>query len=266
MGLSKALRTAQNFLPNGRDGREALARMVRRLGRQLHDPDFAAVGLFPPRQLLLDVGANYGQSVTSMRLVQPEARIISYEPNIELAEKISDLFRLDADIKVQPFGLSDTSGTFDLFVPYYRNFPYPGLASLNEEDARSWLSSENLYFFRARNVCVKRIRCWITTLDSQNLAPYFIKIDVQGVEYDMLQGSRETLSRHEPILLIESPGRDPRIPAFLDSLGYREFEFLKGRFVQRKSEGTNGFFITKCRQVELEAYRPNAFTQRPYAV
>src|SRR5690349_7732687 len=83
MELQKALRTAQHYLPGGRDRREAITRLWRRLGRKPHEPDFGALRFFPPGQLLLDVGANYGQSAASMRLVQPEAKIICYEPNIE---------------------------------------------------------------------------------------------------------------------------------------------------------------------------------------
>ena len=160
---------------------------------------------------------------------------------------------------MQPFGLSDIAGTFDLFVPYYGNFPYPGLASLSEEEARSWLSAETLYFFRSRNVHVRRIRCRLETLDSQALNPYFMKIDVQGAEFDMLRGSLGTLERHQPILLIESPGRDPRITFLLDSLGYQEFEFTDGRFLRQKSLGMNGFFMTSRRQAELSASTPGLF-------
>jgi FkbM family methyltransferase len=259
MRIQKALRTAQHFLPGGRDGREVVSRVIRRLGRKLHEPDFAALRLFPSGQLFLDVGANYGQTAASMRLLHPEARIVSYEPNTELAAKISELFRSDAKVAVKPIGLSDTAGQFDLYVPYYGNFPYPGLASLSEHEARSWLSSETLYFFRPENVHIKKIQCRIGTLDEQQLAPYFIKIDVQGAEFEMLQGGATTLRHHHPILLIESPGRDPRIAAFLASLGYQEFEFVDGRFLQRISRGTNSFFLTADRQAELRARHTDVF-------
>ncbi len=259
MGIQKALRTVQHYLPGGRDGREAVSRTIRRLGRKLHEPDFAALRFFPPGQLLLDVGANYGQSAASMRLLQPEARIISYEPNIELADKIARLFRQDQGITVEPIGLSDTVGEFDLYIPYYGKFPYPGLASLSEREARSWLSAETLYLFRQDNVNIKRIQCRIGTLDSQAVAPYFIKIDVQGAEFEMLQGSLETLRRNHPVLLIESPGREPRIGALLASLGFEEFEFSNEHFHKRESRGTNSFFLTADRQTELNRRHPGLF-------
>ncbi|HQT79182.1 MAG: hypothetical protein B7Z80_17055 [Rhodospirillales bacterium 20-64-7] len=262
MIFQKTLRTLQHYLPGGRNGREALSRIVRRVRGIVHDPDLAALRLFPPDWLLLDVGANYGQSASSMRLAQPRARIISYEPNTELAARITALFHNDPAIEVRPFGLSDRAGLFTLYIPYYGNFAYPGLASLNEDEARSWLSPETLFFFKASRVRITPIQCRVITLDSEQLAPSFIKIDVQGAEYEMLQGSRQTLQRHQPVLLIESPGRDERIGRLLESLGYREFAYEGDRFLQKKSEGTNSFFLTDAKQAMLDALHPGLFVNR----
>jgi hypothetical protein len=69
--IQKVLRTAQNYLPGGRDWRETITRHMRRLRRAPHDPDLAALRYFPCGRLLLDVGGNYGQSIDSMLLMQP---------------------------------------------------------------------------------------------------------------------------------------------------------------------------------------------------
>lgn len=214
---------------------------------------------FPPNQLMLDVGANYGQSITSMLLMRPDASVIAYEPNADLANKVNRLFAADHRVTVHAFGLSDTSGLCNLFVPSYADYPYPGLASLQEEDARSWLSADALYVFRQHKVHVARLKCEVQTLDAQKLNPYFIKIDVQGTEFNVLAGGRNTLVRCEPILMIESPGRDHRIGHLLSPLGYVEFGFEQGRLVQRQSSDMNSFFITEARQAEILACHPDLF-------
>jgi FkbM family methyltransferase len=263
MTIQKALRTVQNYVPAGRDLREALSRQYRRVrGRvrgQPHEPDFAALRYFPPDQLLLDVGANYGQSIDSMLLMQPASTIISFEPNVELATQITTLFHADPRVTVRPVGLSDMPGSFDLYVPSYRGFPYPGLASLKEMEAQNWLSPETLYLFRSKHLIIHRIQCSVETLDSQQLSPYFIKIDVQGLEYNVLCGAQETLAQYQPILLLENPGRDTRIADLLRPLGYLEFEFAGGRFLTQISHSTNSFFMTTRRQTDLAEQNPGLF-------
>lgn len=41
------------------------------------------------------------------------------------------------------------------------------------------------------------------TLDSLNLAPNIIKIDAQGYDYFVIEGSRETILKHKPIIIFE---------------------------------------------------------------
>ena len=41
------------------------------------------------------------------------------------------------------------------------------------------------------------------TIDSLNVAPSFIKIDVEGMEFDVLKGAKRTILEHKPIVLIE---------------------------------------------------------------
>ena len=256
--IQKALRTAQHYLPGGRDRREAISRSIQRLHGRPHEPDYAALRHFPRGKLLLDVGCNYGQSIGSMLLMQPEATIVSFEPNAELAAKVGKLFRADPRVTVRPYGLSDAAGVFDLFVPYYGNFAYPGLASVIEDTARSWLSSETLFFFRSSNVHTRRISCRLETLDSQNLEPYFIKIDVQGAEYSVLRGGQATLSQSKPILLVETGG-DQRICSLLGGLGYSEYEFIRGKFIQQQSKGVNSFFMTDAHRDELMSCNSDLF-------
>lgn len=68
----------------------------------------------------------------------------------------------------------------------------------------------------------------VVTLDSLDLAPDVIKIDVEGAEYDILVGGEQTLLRHDPALLIEVHVRKIRhflhkerhVRKYLQSLGY----------------------------------------------
>jgi FkbM family methyltransferase len=56
----------------------------------------------------------------------------------------------------------------------------------------------------------------VITLDSLGLEPDFIKIDVEGLEYDVLRGGEQTVRENRPVVMIEENGLNRRygIPDF----------------------------------------------------
>lgn len=69
----------------------------------------------------------------------------------------------------------------------------------------------------------------VATLDSLDLAPDYIKIDVQGFEADVLRGAEQTIRKHKPTIICEAGGQvdtlsgvDPTVALrVLESYGYR---------------------------------------------
>lgn len=70
-------------------------------------------------------------------------------------------------------------------------------------------------------ICTETV--YIDTLDSYQIDDIgFVKIDVEGSEFDVISGGLETLSRSGwPKILFESNVKDERLWALLISLGYR---------------------------------------------
>lgn len=50
----------------------------------------------------------------------------------------------------------------------------------------------------------------VITLDSLNLAPDFIKLDVEGWEYFALLGGEQTIRTHRPVVMLEEKGHELR--------------------------------------------------------
>jgi FkbM family methyltransferase len=233
----------QSDFPFLLDAKFAVRRSVSKALRRPHDADFRALALFPDIDgaLYLDVGANRGQSTEAMLMFSRRSCIWSFEPNPLLSEKLKRQFRHENRVVVKDFGLGDRVGAFRLFVPYYKNWMYDGLASLKREHAADWLR-DRVYWYQERRLTIQEIECRIARLDDLALAPFFIKLDVQGFELEALTGGETTLRRHEPILLIESPDDETR--AFLDGLGYSPYRYEAGRLKPGALGHTNTFFMT----------------------
>ena len=247
--FAKSLRTFQSYLPWILPAKQEFYYRYRRLLATPHEDDFAALKLLDSNApgVCVDVGANHGQSIESMRLFRPTAEIVAFEPNPNLAGELSRRYGRDPRVEIRPRGLGDAIGEFSLIVPSYRGFVYDGLASLDRGEAMNWINASRVYFFDPSKVKAIELKCRVSTLDLENLQPAFMKIDVQGFEYNVLAGGAKTLAAHEPIVLIENYNGDPRSVELMTGLGYREYVYRDAALVPGRSDGSNSFLITSKR-------------------
>ena len=242
--MKKLIRTIQSEVPFAKSAKDAWRFWSLRLSRRPHEEDFRALSMLPDG-CCVDVGANQGQSIESIRLFKPNAQVIAFEANPRLATKLTERYRGQKSIQINEFGLSDTCGNFTLYIPFYNNFEYDALASMERDHAASWIGTETVYNFRPHKLRVEEVECRTKTLDSFNLEPVFVKIDVEGLEYVVLQGAKETLVKHNPVVLLEYSEFDARAKHFLQSIGYAEYAYDRSGFQKGQSgrDKPNSFFI-----------------------
>jgi FkbM family methyltransferase len=247
--VRKSLRTLQSHLPGIVDAKNLFYLHARRFLKRPHEPDFSILRNFPAgsQECFIDVGANHGQSIESILLYNKNAPIVSFEPNPDLTARLRKRYRHMPNIDIRDYGLADRESNFDLYVPSYRGYVYDGLASFDYEAASSWLNSERMFFFNAKRLSVEKLTCSAQTLDSQKLTPVFIKIDVQGYEYQVLKGGIHTLQKSGPVILLENPAQDHRILDLLMSLDYEEYYCRDGILHKGSGPDGNSLFITRSK-------------------
>jgi FkbM family methyltransferase len=241
--MKTLLRTAQTYLPWAPDAKYLLQRSVRRALRRPHDADFRALASMGmgARPVVLDVGANRGQSIDAVLLAYPGAAITAFEPNPRLARQLDRRYAGRRNVDVRSFGLGAVAGDFELHFPVYRGYAFDGLASLDRESARDWLNPDRIVRFDPRLLHVESVRCTVERLDDLDLAPTFVKVDVQGTELEVLTGGRETLRRHRPALLIEAPSAGVR--ELLGELAYAPYQWTGAVLEPEDEAATNTFFL-----------------------
>jgi FkbM family methyltransferase len=255
--LKKYPRTAQSYFPFLKEVKDGFYRAYRRVLRKPSDGDFGAIALFNDvlHGTYVDIGANTGQSIESIKLFAPDAKIVSFEPNPELAGRLKQRYRADANVRIRAIGLSDAVVVLQLHVPVYRGFVYDGLASLNHSNARGWINRDTVFFFSPTRLDVRSHRCQVETLDVQAIDnPVFIKVDVEGLETNVIKGAIATLRQHEPVLLVESLHDKPELLEFVSALGFRPYHFVAGKFVHgfpTQGATRNTFLVTDWRMIQI---------------
>ncbi len=244
--LKKIFRTFQSYFGRLKPAKDRFYFIYRNLRREPSQNHFKFLKLLPPDVggLFVDVGGNIGQSVQAIRMFLPRVRIVSFEPNPNLAGFIRNSYRNDAKIEVRNVGLGVMPGQFSLHVPTYRGFVYDALASFDREHAGSWLSADTLFFFDPEKLTISELACRVERLDDQSLENVaFIKIDVEGFESEVIKGGLETIKACRPILMIEDYHEKPDLKPILAEMEYLPFKFNAGKLEPGEAD-TSTFLIT----------------------
>lgn len=229
-------------------------RLYYRLGL-VHDPDLRVLRRLTPRPdpLILDVGANIGQSILSLKRLLPRSRIVSFEPNPALRNDLSRLERYFDDVTVMGFGLADRAGHFELYWPVYRGRAMFSLAALSREGATSWWGPRAIYGFNPADLAIDHAVCEVRRMDDLAVTPDIIKIDTEGAEAAIIAGGLTTIRRHRPLILVEKLSDD--LASVLLDLGYRRTYAQGGRLVDSVAGKSETIFLPDDIPVAVEAPR-----------
>jgi FkbM family methyltransferase len=241
--ILKAFRSVQVYFPGLQDLRFSLQRNLRGILKKTHEEDFEILPFLPmsSNNVFVDIGANRGDAIQSILMKRPGSTVIAFEPNPYLTSKLEKLYQDEPCIKIHNTGLGNEINNFPLYIPFYNNYMFDGLASFKEENARDWLRTR-LHGFRPEKLEIKKVLCTVKRLDDFSLTPFFIKIDVQGFEYEVLLGAEKTIRKSRPIILMEAPKE--RELNFLSERSYQPFIYKNGKLLSG-TKNYNVFFIPK---------------------
>ncbi len=177
--------------------------------------------LVKKRDRFLDIGSNVG--IYTYFFSNKFSYIDSFEPLTEVTARIKELNRENVEIHNIALSNCDTSLTF--YIPIIDGKPVTSRASLEVRESP----------FKERRVEVR-------TLDSYGFNDVdLIKIDVEGHEYNVIEGSLLTLQRCKPILLLEIEQRHISKP-------------IEDVFNLVLRQGYDGFFLLERSLVSLSQF------------
>ena len=214
--------------------------------KKVHEEDFNALIRFKPckEDVFVDIGSNRGEGIYSQLVgYGKDVSVIGFEPNPLIFNKLKRACKPTHGVTVHNLGLGARTGEFELHVPFYRKWMFDGLSSFYKHEAEHWLE-KNMWNYNPKLQTIKTVKCKVRTLDSFELKPYFMKLDVQGFEYEVLKGSIETLKEHSPILLIESISKE--VMDYLKPMSYEFYTYKNGEFT-KGHESLNTFCVPKSR-------------------
>lgn len=137
--------------------------------------------------LMLDIGANEGESITDFRQIWPQTYIVAFEPRPEAWPALDALVAKDLHSESRHYGLGKANQELEMFkLPRC-----PGSSSILEPSehlrkTRTWATRDEL------------IKVQVKRLDDECLPEFknlFIKLDVQGYTDRIISGGSKTFKK-----------------------------------------------------------------------
>lgn len=159
---------------------------------------------------VIEVGANQG--ALTLPLAVSAKRVFAYEPQTFLARIVSTLpiFNPKANVIVYNKAVGKEPG--ELFLPVFDYSVTNNYGGFGQE------------FWDSAPTDIEMVKTEVVTLDeSMGATPIdFLKIDVEGMELDVLLGAKNLIANNQPVMYIENdrPPKAQALVSHLDSLGY----------------------------------------------
>lgn len=171
--------------------------------------------------LVLDVGANYGQSALAIRHHRPDRTVLCVEANPDLQPSLRKLTRRDPGIRYVMTAAGDTAGFVELTVPTFHGSQNTGGATLDPDFLDHRVGElEGRY---GGEMATTTHTVPVMRLDALGEDVAAIKIDVEGLEAAVIRGlgvTLEPLDGRRPPVFMEVRHSDGEAMHLLESLGY----------------------------------------------
>jgi FkbM family methyltransferase len=217
-----------------------------------HEVDFQALALpvikaIIGERVIVDVGANIGWSLVSIRKVGISNKVLSFEANRILIPTLKNVAKLYPESKVHSNALGSKNQISSLYTPSVDGITYHQESSFRRSQFDLSNTIDRLSSYGDKIQLQKK---WvlIRKLDSFRLHPGFIKIDVEGYESEVLVGSKKTIMEHRPIIMLEN-GDSERVRVMAGMQYERFFYDPALNAIQREATSYNEFWIHKSFEV-----------------
>jgi FkbM family methyltransferase len=185
--------------------------------------------------VLFDIGAHCGLISALWCAAKPGNRVFSFEPSPVLAQRVAeirDLNQFGERMNVNQAGIGESNGTTSMLMD-----PVGGFVQSRHFDHTMWSTPESI------EIAIESIEAASARLE---VIPNFIKIDIEGYEYEAIRGSAAFLSQHRPAIFLElhlnyleQRNLSPKgVVELLEQCGYSFFNYAGRQLVAAEIYGT----------------------------
>ena len=163
--------------------------------------------------VIIDVGSNDGTSIAMIRQYFKQEIIWAFDPVVKYN-------KINKNIVFKNLACGNVESTLFIYVPWVGRYRFSQYSSTSTDYIDAQLRKD--LKIKNRQVTFEKVATYVVQIDSFDLNPIFIKIDVEGYELIVLQGAKRTITKYKPVVLVEinDLSKFDNIYHFLKDLGY----------------------------------------------
>lgn len=167
-------------------------------------------------ETILDIGANIGVMTIHLARAYPASRVFAFEPvpcNIRTLKRIVKHYKVNNVVLIEK-ALGNQPGQVNMVLPTEKKVRLHGLSHVMHSSITEYNEGQQ---FSVPMVTLDSITEWASLPRIGG-----IKMDVENYEYYVLDGGKELLKKHRPIVYTELWANENRALCFelMGSLGY----------------------------------------------
>ena len=198
------------------------------------------LSMLPENSTILDIGANIGVMTMHIALKLPHSKVFSFEPVPENLYNIRRLIKFYSikNVTVFDIALGNYNGKAEIIMPKINHVKFHGLSHVKGVEGSEGNSGIKY------NVPIRKLDDLAKLKVLENPVSG-IKIDVENYEYNVLEGARNLLLEHKPLIYAELWENQNRADCMklLTDIGYSIFVLENGVLVKFGSQQTQNFFF-----------------------
>lgn len=178
---------------------------------------------------VIEVGSNIGALTIPLSYKIYEGTLFSFEPQKVIYDMLVDSLEENNISNVITYNIAVGDQKKDVYIPnidYNRFNNFGGITLSNQGNKVQQDTLDNL-------------------IDVSSLK--LIKVDVEGMEYEVIKGASELIKKHRPYIYFENdrPNKSQRLLEYVASLGYRIYSHKSSLFNPENFKGNTTNIFSK---------------------
>ena len=178
--------------------------------------------------IIFDIGANYGQTVDKFLTIDKKLFFYIFEPHKKYYLLLKKKFKIFKNIKVFNLGVGKKNETKYFY------------STINQKHQYAYSFNKASYLENKKKVKIISLDNNFLKLKKINI----LKIDVEGLEYEVLCGSKKILKKNQPFMFLEvTSGSIDKCFKLLKNLNFELKVYEYSIFIEPKLEWSKGNVI-----------------------